>query len=81
MDGHLNELESQDLFTRMHRSDETYRHQCEVRQLIRWRIEWGLQKFQGYLQNAKFDSRRAKLCGSIADQWAKGNRGEKGLWK
>ena len=27
----MSELNNQDLFTRMHRSDENYRHECEVR--------------------------------------------------
>ena len=60
---------------------EEQRHQCEVRQLLKWRKEWGLQRFQRYLQTAGFDSRRAKLREDIADQWSKGNRGENGLWK
>ena len=62
-------------------TDEKQRHQCEVRQLLKWRKEWGLQRFQGYLQTAGFDTRRAKLREDIADQWSKGNRGEDGLWK
>ena len=61
--------------------DEEYRHQCEVRQLLKWRKEWGLQRFQGYLQATGFSSRIAKLRTDIADQWSKGNRGEEGLWK
>jgi hypothetical protein len=60
---------------------EIERHRAEVRQLIKWRQQWGLPKFQEYLRNAQFNSRRAKLCGSIAEQWAKGNRGEKGEWR
>ena len=60
---------------------EEQRHRCEVRQLIKWRKEWGLQRFQRYLQTSGFDSRRAKLREDIADQWSKGNRGEDGLWK
>ena len=60
---------------------EEQRHQSEVRQLLRWRKEWGLQRFQRYLQTSGFDSRRAKLQSDIADQWSKGNRGETGLWK
>jgi hypothetical protein len=62
-------------------TDEEHRHQCEVRQLIKWRQEWGLQRFQRYLQNPRFDSRRAKLGEDIVDQWKKGNRGEKGDWR
>ena len=68
-----------DLFERV--SDETYRHQCEVRQLIQWRKEWGLQRFQKYLETYGFSNRIAKLRADIADQWAKGNRGQKGDWR
>ena len=81
MDGHLSELDNQDLFTRMPLSNETYRHQCEVRQLIRWRKEWGLQRFQRYLETYGFSNRIAKLRTDIADQWSKGNRGENKSWK
>jgi len=62
-------------------TNEEYRHQCEVRQLLKWRKEWGLQRFQRYIQTTGFSSRIAKLRTDIADQWSKGNRGEKGLWK
>jgi hypothetical protein len=62
-------------------TDEEYRHQCEVRQLIKWRKEWGLQRFQRYLQTNGFSPRIAKLREDIADQWAKGNRGQKGDWR
>ena len=75
------ELDNQDLFTRMPHFDETYRHQCEVRQLIKWRQEWGLQRFQRYLQANGFSSRIAKLREDIADQWSKGNRGQDKDWR
>lgn len=81
MGGDLNELENQDLFTRMPHSDEQHRHECEVRQLIRWRQEWGLQRFQRYLETYGFSNRIAKLRADIADQWEKGNRGEGKSWK
>jgi len=76
----LRELDNQDLFTRMPHFEEQ-RHQCEVRQLIKWRQEWGLQRFQRYLETYGFSSRIAKLRTDIADQWAKGNRGKKGEWR
>jgi hypothetical protein len=62
-------------------TDEENRHQCEVRQLIQWRQEWGLQRFQRYLQTNGFSSRITKLREDIAEQWAKGNRGKKGDWR
>ena len=68
-----------DLFQEL--SDEEKRHRAEVRQLLAWRKEWGLQRFQGYLQNPRFDSRRAKLLRDFAEQWKKSNRGEWGRWE
>ena len=74
-------MESQELWPTNGGDDETYRHQCEVRQLIRWRKEWGLQRFQRYLETYGFSNRIAKLRTDIADQWSKGNRGEDKSWK
>jgi hypothetical protein len=65
----------------MHHSDEEQRHQAEVRQLIKWRQEWGLQRFQRYLETYGFSNRISKLRTDIADQWSKGNRGEGKSWK
>ena len=76
----MRELDNQDLFTRMPHFEEQ-RHQCEVRQLIKWRQEWGLQRFQRYLETHGFSSRIAKLRTDIADQWAQGNRGKEGDWR
>ena len=60
---------------------EEYRHQCEVRQLLAWRKERGLQWFRQYISDHGFGGRKAKLLGDVAEQWKLGNRGEKGLWK
>ena len=62
-------------------TDEEHRHKCEVRQLIQWRQEWGLQRFQRYLETYGFSNRITKLRTDIADQWAKGNRVKKGEWR
>ena len=53
-------------------------HQCAVRQLCKWRAEWGLAKFREYLSKYKIDS---NLLNLFADQWQKGNKGEWGTWK
>jgi hypothetical protein len=59
--------------------EQTYKHQCAVRQLIKWRKEWGLQVFREYLKKHKF---HVKLLSDFEDQWLKGNRAdEKGEWK
>ena len=61
--------------------EEPYRHQCEVRQLLKWRAEKGLAWFREYISANRFGGRKAKLLGDVAEQWKLGNRGEKGQWK
>jgi hypothetical protein len=64
-------------------SSEEYRHQCEVRQVLRWRVE-NRDKAVGYLNKVrqKRDEAAAnKLERDTRDQWAKGNRGEKDDWR
>ena len=56
---------------------EQHKHQCAVRQLCKWRAEWGLAKFREYLSNYKLDS---QLLTDFADQWTKGNKGNQGEW-
>lgn len=57
--------------------EQEYKHQCAVRQLCKWRNEWGLAKFREYLSEYKIDS---KLLNDFADQWKKGNKGEHKTW-
>ncbi len=57
--------------------EQIYKHQCAVRQLCKYRAEWGLQKFREYLSKYNLDS---KLLNDFADQWQKGNKGEKDRW-
>jgi hypothetical protein len=58
---------------------QEYRHQCAVRQLIIWRIEWGLKAFREFIYKHKL---LVDVINDFQDQWAKGNRvTEKGEWK
>jgi len=60
-------------------NEEKYRHQCAVRQLIKWRRIWGLKVFREYMHKSKLDW---QLVRDFEDQWLKGNRAdEKGEWK
>jgi len=56
---------------------EEWKKQCAVRQLCKYRTDWGLQKFREYLSKYQIDSELLKLYG---DQWQKGNKGEWGKW-
>lgn len=53
-------------------------HQCAVRQLLKWRQEWGKEKFRKYLSKYNFDKR---ITDDVYEQWLLGNRGEIGCWK
>lgn len=65
----------------MPRFDEEYRHQCEVRQLLKWRTERGITWFRKYISDNGFGGRKTKLLDDVADQWKKGNRGQKDDWR
>ena len=56
---------------------EIHRHQCKIRQLLKWRKEWGKDKFREYLIKSKFDE---KTITDFVKQWELGNRGEVNKW-
>ena len=57
---------------------EQARHECAVRQLCKWRKEWGLNKFRQYLSKHNLNE---KLLRDFYTQYELGNRGGKGEWK
>jgi len=57
---------------------ELERHRCAVRQLCKWRNEWGLQKFRTYLQKYTWNQ---KLLDDFYEQFKLGNKGEYKCWK
>ena len=50
-----------------------FRQRSAVRQLCKWRSDWGLTKWRKYLSNHTIDKDLLVLYG---EQWAKGNRGD-----
>ena len=62
-------------------TDEEYRHQCEVRQHLKWRADRGLDWYRQYLSNYGFGRRKTELLRDVAEQWGKGNKGKKGDWR
>jgi hypothetical protein len=56
---------------------EQARHECAVRQLCKWRKEWGLNKFRLYITKYSFDE---LLLQDFYTQYELGNRGDKGIW-
>lgn len=64
-------------------TEEDLRHQCEVRQVLRWRAE-NRDKAVSYLQlvrQKRGDAKADKLERDTREQWAKGNRGIEGEWR
>jgi hypothetical protein len=56
---------------------EQARHECAVRQLCKWRKEWGLNRFRLYITKYSFDE---ILLQDFYTQYELGNRGDKGIW-
>jgi hypothetical protein len=54
-----------------------HRHQCKVRQLLKYRKEWGRQKFREFLIKHSFDK---QTIADFVEQWELGNKGENGKW-
>jgi hypothetical protein len=62
-------------------NEQKFKHQCAVRQLVKWRRIWGLKAFREYMHKYK-DKFGWELVRDFEDQWLKGNRAdEKGDWK
>ncbi len=66
----------------MYLDSEEYRHKCEVRQVLKWRVE-SRNKAVEYLalvRKKRGDSKADLLEKDCKDQWSKGSRGEAGVW-
>ncbi len=63
-------------------TEEDFRHKCEVRQVLKWRVE-SRDKAVNYLalvRKKRGDEKADKLDKDCRNQWSKGNRGEIGVW-
>ena len=66
------------------RSDEEHRHRCEVRQVLRWRMQHGREWVQDWLAGVeRFRGKPAadRIRTDAASQWAAGNRGKPDDWR
>jgi len=62
---------------------EDHRHRCEVSEVLRWRVE-DRNKAVSYfslVRKKRGDVVATKLEQDCKNQWAKGNRGQRGDWK
>jgi hypothetical protein len=60
---------------------ESWRYECEIRQLLVYRTQFGLIGFRAYFARPTFDSRRERIAKDVYDQYKKGNRGAWGDWR
>lgn len=63
---------------------EDDRHRCEVRQVLAWRVQHGLEWVRAWLdgvQQKRGADAAARLRADCREQWANGNRGEGGDWR
>ncbi len=63
--------------------DEDYRYKCEIRYILQWRTA-DRNVAINYLSDVRKrrgDALADKMQKDCAEQWAKGNRGEKGDWR
>jgi hypothetical protein len=60
------------------------RHRCEVRQVLAWRVQHGLQWVREWLAGvgkARGEPAAKRLRDACREQWAAGNRGDPGDWR
>lgn len=63
---------------------ETHRHRCEVRQLLRWRVEHGrewLRQWLAGVERVRGKGTLQRLEADIRQQWERGNRGARDDWR
>jgi hypothetical protein len=64
-------------------STPQHRHQCEVRAVLRWRVLEGSAWVASWLAGVEKTRGQAaadRLRDDARSQWAKGSRGEPGVW-
>jgi len=60
---------------------EQHKYRCLVRQLLKYRAEWGLEKYRCYINGPKAAWMKKLTEEDFVDQWKKGNRGKSGDWR
>ena len=67
----------------MHEFFEEQRHQCEVRQVLRWRAQdrTKAMEYLSKVRQRRGDKAADKLQKDCLEQWSKGARGIEGDWR
>jgi hypothetical protein len=63
---------------------EEHRHRAEVRQVLAWRVQHGLEWVRAWLdgvQQKRGADAAARLRSDCREQWQHGNRGAHGDWR
>lgn len=63
---------------------EPERHRCEVRAVLRMRVQHGVERARTYIERvrkARGDAAADRLRADANEQWRLGNRGESGDWR
>lgn len=60
---------------------EEYRHQCEIRYVLKARQEQGLQNFREWVVKIGLSKRWHLISNDFNYQWKKGNRGAVNDWR
>ena len=63
-------------------TEEDLRHKAEVRQVLKWRVESRSKavEYLALVRKKRGDSKANLLEKDCKDQWAKGSKGEPGVW-
>ena len=59
---------------------QKHKHRCAVRQMLKYRHQWGLKAFQQYINHPQTRNLWINLQDDFILQWRFGNRGEQGVW-
>ena len=60
---------------------QEFRHQCDVRYLLKVRTEQGLVNFREWVVKTGLSKRWHQVSEDFNDQWKKGNRGADSDWR
>jgi len=60
---------------------EKHRHQCFVRQLLKYRYDWGLNQYRKWIFENKDKKGLMSATSDFIKQFKLGNKGEDGDWR
>lgn len=61
-------------------SEQLHKHRCLVRQLLKYRHEWGLKEYREWINSDRRRDLKLRTESDFVVQWRLGNRGDWGVW-